>query len=282
MTVHFPFQNTYAALPANFFARVAPTPVASPRLIKLNRPLAVRLRLDPELLSSPEGAEILAGKRIPDGADPIAIAYAGHQFGHFVPHPGDGAILLAEVIGADGVRLTSSSRARTSAISRRAMAARRWTNLAQYIVARRCSRWAFNHACSPPSSRANVSARPCCRRGAHARGASHIRVGTFRFRRAACRWRGSSPTTPSTGIIRSRKATAPSRCWKGRRPAGRSGGALALSRLHPRRHEHRPTPDLANHRLRPCALWTHTTRPRCSPRSTRGRYTYANQPQILL
>ena len=45
MTLHFPFQNTYAALPANFFARVNPTPVASPRLIKLNRPLAVHLGL---------------------------------------------------------------------------------------------------------------------------------------------------------------------------------------------------------------------------------------------
>src|SRR5215212_550015 len=50
MTVHFPFQNTYAALPANFFARVVPTPVASPRLIKLNRPLALQLGLDPDLL----------------------------------------------------------------------------------------------------------------------------------------------------------------------------------------------------------------------------------------
>jgi uncharacterized protein YdiU (UPF0061 family) len=105
MTVHFPFENTYAALPAGFFARVAPTPVASPRLIKLNRPLAVHLGLDPDRLSSPEGAEILAGKRIPDGADPIAMAYAGHQFGHFVPQLGDGrAILLGEVIDADGVR----------------------------------------------------------------------------------------------------------------------------------------------------------------------------------
>jgi uncharacterized protein YdiU (UPF0061 family) len=105
MTVHFPFQNTYAALPANFFARVAPTPVAAPRLIKLNRPLAVHLGLDPDVLSSPEGAEILAGKRVPDGADPIAMAYAGHQFGHFVPQLGDGrAILLGEVIDADGVR----------------------------------------------------------------------------------------------------------------------------------------------------------------------------------
>ena len=105
MTVHFPFQNTYAALPDGFFARVAPTPVAAPRLIKLNRPLAVRLGLDPDLLESPEGAEILAGKRLPDGAQPIAMAYAGHQFGHFVPQLGDGrAILLGEVIDIDGVR----------------------------------------------------------------------------------------------------------------------------------------------------------------------------------
>src|ERR1700744_6606979 len=105
MTVHFPFQNTYAALPANFFARVAPTPVASPRLVKLNRPLAVHLGLDPELLASPEGAEILAAKRRPDGADPIAMAYAGHQFGHFVPQLGDGrASRLGEVRDADGVR----------------------------------------------------------------------------------------------------------------------------------------------------------------------------------
>ena len=105
MTVHFPFQNTYAALPDGFFARVAPTPVAAPRLIKLNRALAVRLGLDPDLLESPEGAEILAGKRLPDGAQPIAMAYAGHQFGHFVPQLGDGrAILLGEVIDIDGIR----------------------------------------------------------------------------------------------------------------------------------------------------------------------------------
>src|SRR6202008_258968 len=105
MTLQFPFEHTYAALPANFFARVAPTPVASPRLIKLNRELAVQLGLDPDQLATPEGAEILSGKRLPDGAEPIAMAYAGHQFGHFVPQLGDGrAILLGEVIDADGVR----------------------------------------------------------------------------------------------------------------------------------------------------------------------------------
>jgi uncharacterized protein YdiU (UPF0061 family) len=105
MTVHFPFQNTYTALPPGFFARVTPTPVKQPRLIKLNRPLATQLGLDPDRLGSPEGIEILAGKRVPDGADPIAMAYAGHQFGHFVPQLGDGrAILLGELIDSDGVR----------------------------------------------------------------------------------------------------------------------------------------------------------------------------------
>lgn len=105
MTVHFPFQNSYSALPDTFFARVAPTPVAAPRLIKLNRPLAVQLGLDPDLLETPEGAEILAGKTVPAGADPIAMAYAGHQFGQFVPQLGDGrAILLGEVVDKDGVR----------------------------------------------------------------------------------------------------------------------------------------------------------------------------------
>src|ERR1700691_1761514 len=94
MTVQFPFQNTYTALPAGFFARVAPTPVASPRLIKLNRALAINIGLDPDRLSSPEGAESLAGKRVRDGSDPIAMAYAGHQFGHFVPQPSDGRAIL--------------------------------------------------------------------------------------------------------------------------------------------------------------------------------------------
>jgi uncharacterized protein YdiU (UPF0061 family) len=105
MTIQFPFDNSYATLPANFFARVAPTPVVAPRLIKLNRPLAVQLGIDPDWLASPEGVEVLAGKRVPDGADPLAMAYAGHQFGHFTAQLGDGrAILLGEVVDRDGVR----------------------------------------------------------------------------------------------------------------------------------------------------------------------------------
>ncbi|MBC7577177.1 MAG: YdiU family protein [Tardiphaga sp.] len=105
MTIQFPFDNSYATLPANFYARVAPTPVAAPRLIKLNRPLAEQLGIDADWLASPEGVEVLAGKRVPDGADPLAMAYAGHQFGHFTPQLGDGrAILLGEVLDRDGVR----------------------------------------------------------------------------------------------------------------------------------------------------------------------------------
>jgi len=105
MTVHFPFDNSYARLPDRFFARVEPTAVAAPRLIKLNRQLAADLRLDADWLASPEGTEILAGKRVPEEAEPIAIAYAGHQFGNFVPQLGDGrAILLGELIDRAGVR----------------------------------------------------------------------------------------------------------------------------------------------------------------------------------
>jgi serine/tyrosine/threonine adenylyltransferase len=105
MTIHFPFENTFSRLPDRFFARVAPTPVPAPRLIRLNRDLARHLGLDPDWLASEEGIEILAGKRLPEGAEPIALAYAGHQFGHFVPQLGDGrAILLGEVVDRDGVR----------------------------------------------------------------------------------------------------------------------------------------------------------------------------------
>ncbi|HEX2571638.1 MAG TPA: YdiU family protein [Polyangia bacterium] len=99
------FDNTYARLPEHFYSRTKPTPVASPRLVKLNRALAELLGLDVALLSSEMGARILAGNAIPEGADPMALAYAGHQFGSFVPQLGDGrAILLGEVVGRDGRR----------------------------------------------------------------------------------------------------------------------------------------------------------------------------------
>ena len=105
MTFHFPFENTFARLPDRFFARVAPTPVAAPRLIRLNLDLAADLRLDAEWLAGAEALDVLAGRRIPDSAEPIALAYAGHQFGHFVPQLGDGrAVLLGEIVDRQGVR----------------------------------------------------------------------------------------------------------------------------------------------------------------------------------
>jgi serine/tyrosine/threonine adenylyltransferase len=99
------FDNTYARLPDRFYARVAATEAADPRIVKVNAPLAELLGADPHFLASPAGARILAGNAVPDGAEPIALAYAGHQFGHFVPQLGDGrAILLGEVVGRDGRR----------------------------------------------------------------------------------------------------------------------------------------------------------------------------------
>jgi len=104
-SVHIPFDNSYARLPPRFYARVAPTPVAAPRLIRVNTSLAEQLGINPDELASPEGVEALAGNRVPEGAEPVAMAYAGHQFGGFSPQLGDGrAILLGEVVGRDGVR----------------------------------------------------------------------------------------------------------------------------------------------------------------------------------
>ncbi|HRI69721.1 MAG TPA: YdiU family protein [Polyangium sp.] len=94
------FDNSYARLPDRFFARVRPTPVKNPQRLAINGPLADRMGIGRDELDSPEGLEMLAGNRIADRSEPIALAYAGHQFGGFVPQLGDGrAILLGEVVG---------------------------------------------------------------------------------------------------------------------------------------------------------------------------------------
>ncbi|HXC56707.1 MAG TPA: YdiU family protein [Rhizomicrobium sp.] len=99
------FDNSYAGLPERFYARLGPTPVAAPRLIRVNDALARNLGFDPAWLASPQGVAMLAGNLVPQGAEPLAMAYAGHQFGNWSPQLGDGrAILLGEVIGHDGVR----------------------------------------------------------------------------------------------------------------------------------------------------------------------------------
>jgi uncharacterized protein YdiU (UPF0061 family) len=93
----------YAGLPDRFFARIAPTIVARPRLIELNRPLAAELGFSLEDEDEHRLAEFFSGNRLPPGAVPVATAYAGHQFGYFVPQLGDGrAILLGEVRDVHG------------------------------------------------------------------------------------------------------------------------------------------------------------------------------------
>ena len=104
-TSALPFDNSYARLPERFYTRLDPSPVPEPRLLKLNHALAVELGLDPAWLSPDDGVAMLAGTRVPDGAEPLAMAYAGHQFGGWVPQLGDGrAILLGEVVDAAGRR----------------------------------------------------------------------------------------------------------------------------------------------------------------------------------
>src|SRR5215211_2372056 len=97
-------EHSYADLPQLFYSPATPTPVREPRLIVFNRPLATILGLEAKTLDSPEGAAIFAGNVLPQGARPIAQAYAGHQFGHFTIL-GDGrAILLGEQITPAGGR----------------------------------------------------------------------------------------------------------------------------------------------------------------------------------
>lgn len=100
-----PFDNSYARLPERFYTRQLPVPVSAPGLIRVNDVLANYLGFDPAWLESKTGVELIAGNFIPEGADPIATVYAGHQFGGWNPQLGDGrAILLGEVIATDGVR----------------------------------------------------------------------------------------------------------------------------------------------------------------------------------
>jgi len=104
MTLHVPFDNSYGRLPARFYTRLAPTPVAEPGLVAINEPLARDLGIDPNALKTPTGLAALAGNAVPTGADPLAQVYAGHQFGGFV-HGALGRLVApahrAEVIPAE-------------------------------------------------------------------------------------------------------------------------------------------------------------------------------------
>ena len=102
---HFSFNNSYIKLPSQFYYRQNPTPVRKPNLIKLNYKLAEQLKIDPNFLRTQEGIEIISGNRIASGSDPLSMAYAGHQFGTWVPQLGDGrAVMLGEVLDKNNKR----------------------------------------------------------------------------------------------------------------------------------------------------------------------------------
>ena len=187
MSIAFGFQHSYATTLTGFYARVQPTPVAAPRLVRFNTRLAEQLGLDAAALQSEAGAAILAGNQLPSDADPIALAYAGHQFGSFVPQLGDGrAILLGEVIGHDGVRrdVQLKGAGRTPFSRRGDGRAALGPVLREYLVSEAM------HALGIPATRALAAVatgEPVYREtilpgAVFTRvAASHIRVGTFQF-----------------------------------------------------------------------------------------------------
>ena len=179
-------EHTYSELPQLFHAKAAPASVREPRLVVFNRPLAVMLGLDPDELARPEGAAIFAGNALPEGAQPIAQAYAGHQFGHFTTL-GDGrAILLGEQVTPAGTRfdiqLKGPGRTRFSrgGDGRAALG----PMLREYIISEAM------HALGIPTTRSLAVAttgEPVYRETALPGAvltrvaASHIRVGTFQW-----------------------------------------------------------------------------------------------------
>jgi uncharacterized protein YdiU (UPF0061 family) len=113
------FDNSYAALPEQFYERIQPVAVKAPTLVRLNDALAKELQLDLRHLNQDAMAALFAGNTLAQGTDPIAQAYSGHQFGHFSGQLGDGrAILLGEVIDRSGkrrdIQLKGSGRTRFS------------------------------------------------------------------------------------------------------------------------------------------------------------------------
>jgi serine/tyrosine/threonine adenylyltransferase len=183
----FGLDNSYARLPERFFTRLGPTPVAAPRLIRLNEKLALQLGLDPGKLRTPQALEVLAGNRVPESGNPLAMAYAGHQFGNFVPQLGDGrAILLGEIIDRYGERrdIQLKGAGRTPYSRGGDGRAALGPVLREYIVSEAMA------ALGIPTTRAlaAVTTGETVRREIALPGAvltrvasSHIRVGTFQF-----------------------------------------------------------------------------------------------------
>jgi uncharacterized protein YdiU (UPF0061 family) len=187
VTQHFVFDNSYARLPERFYARLPPTPVAKPKLVRINQGFARRLGLDPAALATPDGVAALAGNRVPEGAEPLAMAYAGHQFGNWVPQLGDGrAVLLGEIRAPDGTRwdIQLKGAGRTPFSRQGDGRAALGPVLREYIVSEAMA------ALGIPTTRAlaMVTTGEEIERNGYLPGAvltrvarSHVRVGTFEF-----------------------------------------------------------------------------------------------------
>ncbi|NND92254.1 MAG: YdiU family protein [Granulosicoccus sp.] len=182
------FDNSYVTLAPEFYARLEPTPVSAPELIALNEKLALTLGIDPQSLKSGTGIAMLAGNAIAAGSQPIAMAYAGHQFGTWVPQLGDGrAILLGEVIGTDGIRYDIQLKGAGRTPFSRGGDGRNWIGpvLREYVVSEAMA------ALGVPTTRALAavtSGETVLREQGALPGAiltrvarSHIRVGTFQY-----------------------------------------------------------------------------------------------------
>jgi serine/tyrosine/threonine adenylyltransferase len=182
------FDNSYSQLPEAFFTRVPPAPVSKPELVVFNASLAGDLGLDADHLRE-HGADLFAGNRIPQGSEPIAQAYAGHQFGHFT-NLGDGrAVLLGEQITPRGTRFDIQLKGSgPTPYSRRGDGrAALGPMLREYIISEAM------HALGIPTTRSLAVAstgEPVVRDefllGAVLTrvAASHIRTGTFEYARA--------------------------------------------------------------------------------------------------
>jgi serine/tyrosine/threonine adenylyltransferase len=182
-----PFSNSYAKLPEHFYAGLAPTPVASPRLIEFNQSLAAELGLHIDDLDRDALATVFAGNITPPGAEPLAMAYAGHQFGDFVPRLGDGrAILLGEVVDRNGARrdIQLKGAGRTPFSRRGDGRAALGPVLREYLVSETM------HALGIPTTRALAAVatgepvyreRPMPGAVLTRVASSHLRVGTFQY-----------------------------------------------------------------------------------------------------
>ncbi|MFK7862499.1 MAG: YdiU family protein [Granulosicoccus sp.] len=182
------FDNTYSTLPATCFERVDPTPVKAPALITLNEPLAIQLRLDPQWLASDQGIDMLSGNNVVDGSETLAMAYAGHQFGNWVPQLGDGrAILLGEVLDNDDQRYDIQLKGAGRTPFSRGGDGRNWVGpvLREYLVSEAMA------ALGVPTTRALAAVttgEKVLRENGPLPGAivtrvarSHVRVGTFQY-----------------------------------------------------------------------------------------------------